>query len=44
MRLSDAADVEPGHPAGEARRDALDAAAGAGHAVDLGPREQAGDD
>ena len=44
MRLSDAADVEPGHPADEARHDALDAAAGAGHAIDLGPREQAGDD
>jgi flavin reductase (DIM6/NTAB) family NADH-FMN oxidoreductase RutF len=36
MRLSDARDVQPGHPADEQRRDARDAAAGAGHAVDLG--------
>ncbi len=54
MRLSDANDVEPGHPAGdrghaahdaadERRHAALDAAAGAGHAVDLGPRHVSDD-
>jgi flavin reductase (DIM6/NTAB) family NADH-FMN oxidoreductase RutF len=36
MRLSDAGDVQPGHPTDEHMRDARDAAAGAGHAIDLG--------